>query len=239
MQFLEGEQRPYGFIMQKGTVMPHALKRESIPRRNHAQARRLDFPGRTPARATRAEALRAIIRRTPPERTIVIATTGYTGRELYALEDRPNQLYMVGSMGCASSFGLGLALARPDLQVVVVDGDGAALMRMGNLATIGTYAGPNLVHILLDNEAHDSTGAQATVSPNVQFADIAAACGYALACTGEGLALIDALFDAGEVNGPRFGHLKIRTGTLRDLPRPAVQPPEVLRRLMRHIGTTF
>ena len=62
---------------------------------------------------------------------VIVATTGYTGRELYSIDDRPNHLYMVGSMGCASSLGLGLALARPDLRVVVIDGDGAALMRMG------------------------------------------------------------------------------------------------------------
>ena len=73
--------------------------------------------------------------------------TGYTGRELYAVADRANHLYMVGSMGCAPSLGLGLALARPDLEVIVVDGDGAALMRMGNLATVGSYAPRNFRHL--------------------------------------------------------------------------------------------
>ena len=170
---------------------------------------------------------------------MVIATTGYTGRELFAIADRPNHLYMVGSMGCASAFGLGLALARPDLQVVVVDGDGAALMRMGNFATLGSYGGGNLTHLLLDNEAHDSTGAQATVSANVRFADIAAACGYAASFEGNDVALVDELLALQGLDGPRFGHLKIRTGTLENLPRPSVTPPEVLRRLMNHIGTRF
>ena len=103
-----------------------------------------------------------------PDSSVVIASTGFTGRELYALDDRNNHLYMVGSMGCASSLALGLALARPDLRVVVLDGDGAALMRMGNFATIGAYPAANLVHVLLDNEAHDSTGAQATVSASLE-----------------------------------------------------------------------
>ncbi len=76
---------------------------------------------------------------------------------------------------------LGLALARPDLRVVALDGDGAALMRMGAFATLGAYGPANLRHLLLDNGVHDSTGGQATVSPQVSFAEIAAACGYASA----------------------------------------------------------
>jgi phosphonopyruvate decarboxylase len=167
---------------------------------------------------------------------VIIATTGYTGRELFALEDRPNQLYMVGSMGCASSLGLGLSLARPDLQVIVVDGDGAALMRMGNLATIGTYGGPNLIHILLDNEAHDSTGAQATVSCNFSFAQVANACGYSLALAGNELELLDELLAASNREGPRFAQIKIRTGTARELPRPQLTPPETKERLMAHLA---
>jgi phosphonopyruvate decarboxylase len=82
-------------------------------------------------------------------------------------------------MGCVVPLALGLALARPDLRVVALDGDGAALMRMGAFATVGAYGPRNLRHLLLDNGAHDSTGGQATVSPNVSFAQVAAACGYA------------------------------------------------------------
>jgi phosphonopyruvate decarboxylase len=109
------------------------------------------------------------------ERDAVVATTGYTGRELYACADKPNQLYMVGSMGCASTFGLGLAWARPDKRVVVLDGDGAALMRLGALATLGYERPKNLVHVMLDNELHESTGAQSTVTHSVDLAQIARA----------------------------------------------------------------
>ena len=73
-------------------------------------------------------------------------------------------------MGCVTPIALGLALARPDLRVVALDGDGAALMRMGVFATIGAYGPSNLMHLLLDNGAHDSTGGQATVSSTVSFA---------------------------------------------------------------------
>jgi phosphonopyruvate decarboxylase len=158
---------------------------------------------------------------------------------LFAIDDRSNQLYMVGSMGCASSLGLGLSLARPDLRVVIVDGDGAALMRMGNFATIGSYGGANLIHILLDNEVHDSTGAQATVAGNVAFAEIAAACGYGLTGSGNDPAIIDQIFSHGPVAGPRFVHLKISAGTMENLPRPDTNPEQVVRRLMKHIGTSF
>ena len=72
----------------------------------------------------------------------------------------------------------GLSLALPGKQVLVADGDGAALMRMGNLATIGAYGGENFRHLLLDNGVHESTGGQSTVSPAVSFAAVAKACGY-------------------------------------------------------------
>ena len=238
VQYMQKQQRPYGFIMQKDTINFHKLKKNSIAdvSKRKIQCKQFITNQNT---LDRKAILERIIKHTPEKNTVVIATTGYTGRELFALADRVNHLYMVGSMGCASSFGLGLALARPDLHVVIVDGDGAALMRMGNFATIGTYAGNNLTHLLLDNEAHDSTGAQATVSSNVRFAGIAAACGYAVSYDGNDIRLLDELFAAKNINGPRFGHLKIKTGTLDNLPRPDVKPADVLRRLMQHIGTSF
>ncbi|MGH8522588.1 MAG: thiamine pyrophosphate-dependent enzyme, partial [Gammaproteobacteria bacterium] len=236
--FIEREERPYAFVMRRGTVAAHALDPERRPPHASAPGTRVEMVREQP-RPSRSEVLHRVLERTPAEGTVIIATTGYTGRELYALADRPNHLYMVGSMGCASSFGLGLALARPDLRVIILDGDGAALMRMGNLATIGAYGGPNLIHIVLDNEAHDSTGAQATVSAGVSFAKIAQACGYGASFTGDQPHVIEALFDAIPESKPLFCHVKIRTGALPDLPRPAVSPSEVVRRLMSHIGSSF
>ncbi len=238
LNYMRGQNRPYGFIMQKDTVAPHPLEKDSVTPASGG-CRRKRFPGRDKERPSRSAVLKRLIEQTPESGTVLVATTGYTGRELFALADRANHLYMVGSMGCASSLGLGLALARPDLEVIVIEGDGAALMRMGNFATIGTYGGPNLVHLVLDNEAHDSTGAQATVSVNVRFAEIAGACGYGAAYEGEDIALIEELLAARDCTGPRFGHLKIRPGTIDNLPRPAIGPPGVLRRLMQHIGTSF
>jgi phosphonopyruvate decarboxylase len=238
-EYMRRERRPYSLIMQKGTVAPHALKQQQPAITSpffEAKPQSLFTHHRRPSRN---EVLRQLIALTPGRNTVIVATTGYTGRELFALADRPNHLYMVGSMGCASSLGLGLALARPDLEVVVIDGDGAALMRLGNFATIGAYARSNLIHLVLDNEAHDSTGAQATVSAGISFARIAQACGYGLTLEGDDLALLDALFAAPAHERPRFGQLKIRTGTLADLPRPNQTPEYLLNRLMTHIDSSF
>ena len=146
---------------------------------------------------------------------------------------------MVGSMGCASSLGLGIALARPDLKVVVIDGDGAGLMRMGNFATIGSYAGNNLIHILLNNEVHDSTGAQATVGGNIDFSKVAEASGYGVCLSGNEIETIDEVFALEPQAGPVFAHLKIAAGTIDDLPRPDITPNEVLVRFMQHINSSF
>jgi phosphonopyruvate decarboxylase len=233
---LQQDRLPYALIMRKGSVAPHTLKRNPIGDRPAFNAHSQSC-FRAAQRASRTEALQQIVKWTDTPDTVVIATTGYTGRELFALCDRPNHLYMVGSMGCASSLGLGLCLSRPDLKVVVIDGDGAALMRMGNFAMIGAYGGPQLTHILLDNEAHDSTGSQATVSSRVAFAQVATACGYEVALAGDDLTLVDDLFARSSSWGAKLAHLKIRTGTIDALPRPKMTPAAVLQRLMQQIGS--
>lgn len=227
------KQTPYALVMSRGTVAPHALDSKPEKKNNTGAVRRC-FSWQDD-RPTRNQALQRIVELTPEKDTVLITTTGYTGRELFAIADRLNHLYMVGSMGCAPSLALGLALARPDLRVVVIDGDGAALMRMGNIATVGAYGGNNFTHILLDNEAHESTGGQETVSPNVLFARIAEACGYPAVAEGDDLSLIGSLLGS-YLPGPRFLHLKIKRGTRKDLPRPSSPPPVVLRRLMKHIA---
>jgi phosphonopyruvate decarboxylase len=184
---------------------------------------------------SRTEAL-AAIGAARDAREVLIATTGYTGRELYALGDEPWNLYVVGSMGSASALGLGLALHVPR-RVTVIDGDGAVLMRMGNLATLGTYAPAGLLHVVLDNEAHDSTGGQATVSRGVAFAAVAQACGYRrVGSTDDPLALRAALA-APRDDGPAFFHVRIRPGAPDKLPRPKVSPAEVFGRLRRWLAT--
>ncbi len=225
---------PFCLVMKKDSVAPYKLT--SKPKaRDIAGASAI--AGTTPdaaIRPSREEALRAVQRATTGD-DLLVATTGFTGRELYACEDRSNQLYMVGSMGCASAFGLGLAWAQPKRRVVVLDGDGAMLMRMGALATLGYERPANLVHVLLDNEAHESTGAQSTVTHSVDLAAVAAACGYPSVTRVAGADELErALRD--RTTGMRFLHAKIRQGSPADLPRPKVTPREVLARLEKHIA---
>jgi len=233
--------RPYALVMRKGTVAPYALEASGIVNGKgpgtFAAAVVEDYAGDPVDRPSRRAALQEVIARTPGDSSVVLASTGFCGRELYALEDRSNQLYMVGSMGCVLPLALGLALARPDLRVLAVDGDGAALMRMGALATAGVYGPPNLRHLLLDNGVHDSTGGQATVSGHVAFAAIAASCGYADALDTDRLESVSRWLNAPDLRGPRFARLKIRAGTPDGLPRPSMMPVDVKRRLMQHIGS--
>ncbi|MGI9309498.1 MAG: phosphonopyruvate decarboxylase, partial [Gammaproteobacteria bacterium] len=153
----EEHRLPYALVMQKGSVAPAPLK--SCAEVKVPAAVQIAKPA---AVATRRQVLEAVQEGLGPD-DLVVATTGFTGRELYACHDLPSQIYMVGSMGCAASLGLGLAIARPDKRVIVLDGDGAMLMRLGVLCTLGYEQPDNLVHILLDNGLHESTGGQATV----------------------------------------------------------------------------
>ena len=229
--------RPYALVMQKGTVAPYALKAGDEPlARPRGSASLLPLTLAPSSRASRQDALREVVARTPVGSTAVLATTGFCGRELYAIEDRPNQLYMVGSMGCVTPLALGLALARPDLRVVALDGDGAALMRLGAFATVGAYGPSNLFHLLLDNGVHDSTGGQATVSAGVSFAEIAAACGYASSLETDAVSRIGTWLSEPPADGPKFARLFTRPGSPDGLPRPSVTPVDVRTRLMQHFG---
>ncbi len=225
---MDSERRPFALIMRKGSVAKHAL--QSVPQAGSPQAQLMSIPLPT---AQRTEMLAAVQTAVGME-TIVIATTGYTGRELYALEDRPGQLYMVGSMGCAASLGLGVALARPDRRVVVLDGDGALLMRLGALAMLGNERPPNLVHVLFDNGMHESTGGQTTLSAGVDFCALASACGYPSVVTASEPDALGAQL-ATPVGQLRFIYAPIRPGVPEGLPRPIITPVEVAERLRAHI----
>jgi len=112
------------------------------------------------------------------EKGLVVANIGYPSRELYSLCDRPNIFYMLGSMGLASSIGLGLALVQKRRQTVVIDGDGSVLMNLGTLASIGNFAPKNFHLIIIDNHVHGSTGNQrGLTSMNTDLLKIATGAG--------------------------------------------------------------
>ncbi|MEJ2138565.1 MAG: phosphonopyruvate decarboxylase [Gammaproteobacteria bacterium] len=225
---MDKEHLPYALVMRKGSVAPTPLNAQPVERVPELYSGSL-----ATASATRRDVLRAIQSAAPD--AILIATTGYTGRELYACDDRPNQLYMVGSMGCAISMGLGIALAQPDRKVVVLDGDGAALMRLGAQSIVGYERPANLVHALLDNAIHESTGGQATVARSVNFCAIAAASGYPEVVSIADPAEIGATVNAA-TDGPVFLHAPTLPGVPDDLPRPTVSPAEVAVRLREHLS---
>ncbi len=120
---------------------------------------------------TRIEATRAIVELA--NGAPIVASLGHPAYDLFAAGDRPQNFYTWGSMGLASSIGLGLALARPDLRVIVLDGDGSLLMNLGSLATIGLLRPNNLMVVVMDNEEYATTGGQAT--PTAHGADLAGA----------------------------------------------------------------
>ncbi|MDD4527876.1 MAG: phosphonopyruvate decarboxylase [Candidatus Margulisbacteria bacterium] len=178
-----------------------------------------------------------VINQNKNTKTILLATTGFTGRELSEVEDSLNNLYMVGSMGCISSFALGLALTRPNKDIIAIDGDGALLMRMGNLATNGYYSPDNMLHILLDNNMHDSTGGQFTVSHNVDFVQIAASAGYKESKYVHSLEEMDECLKSWQKNKVlTFLCIKIKREVNAKLSRPKVKPFEIKDRLKKYIS---
>lgn len=123
-------------------------------------------------RMRRLAALEALYPRFEDERTVVVTIMGAVAAELQSLGHRPSFFYLQHAMGLASSIGLGIALCRPELTVVVLDGDGSVLMNLGGLTTLGRYRPPNLVHIVFDNESLLSVGGFPTATAT--GADLAA-----------------------------------------------------------------
>jgi sulfopyruvate decarboxylase subunit beta len=131
---------------------------------------------------TRLDALKAVYQHL--EHRVVVTIMGAVTVELQSLGHRPNFLYLQHAMGLASSIGPGIALARPEHRVVVLDGDGSALMNLGGLTTMARHRPPNLLHVLFDNESLASIGGFPTAtSGGSDLAGIAAAAGVPRTCT--------------------------------------------------------
>ncbi len=184
---------------------------------------------------SRLDAIRAAVAALGDEP--VIHANGYVCRESFAVADRPQNFYMIGSMGLASAIALGLAVARPDLTPVIFDGDGNLLMNLGILPLVGALAPRNLVHVVFDNEVYGSTGNQRSVSASVRLDYLAAAAGYrcvTAAVTAE--AIREAVGGALARPGPHFVLVKV---TPREAPVPRIpHPPEAIRdRFRSAVGT--
>ncbi len=225
--------RTFFFVVKKGTFGDVKLSPQSLKQVENSKLKKSSAKQSLPIRT---QALKTISDQADQD-TILLATTGKTGRELFEVEDKPNNLYMVGSMGCISSLGLGLALARPDKKIIAIDGDGSALMRLGSFATNAYYHPANLLHIVLDNNAHDSTGGQATVSHIVDFATMASTVSYPVALQVNSLEELESAIKEWKKEGQlTFIHLRISQGSPAELGRPTVKPFEVKERLIKFIS---
>ena len=158
---------------------------------------------------------------------LLISNIGFPSRELYAAKDRPENFYMLGSMGLSSSIGLGLALGLPARRVIVLDGDGSVLMNLGTLATIAHYAPENYLLVILDNCCYGSTGSQPTfTSSRTDLAAMAKAAG---------VANVRSVFDKEEIINALMGSGIVVAGVEKgnaDVPMIDLHPDQIINRFM-------
>lgn len=172
----------------------------------------------------------------------IISTTGKASRELFEIRERNGQGHQydfltVGSMGHASSIALGAALQKPGQKIWCIDGDGAALMHMGALAVIGASNPKNLVHIVINNEAHESVGGMPTVANKINLTEIAKACGYGYTvCVDNFLDLDAALKQAKGKNTLSMIEVKCAIGARSDLGRPTTTAMGNKKMFMKYVA---
>ena len=212
---------PFALVVRKDCFAPYTLKSN-------------DF---VPAEMTREQAIEQIIAHAPSN-AVFVSTTGMASRELYELREKNQQKHdtdflTVGSMGHASQIALGIALCKTHRKVVCIDGDGAALMHLGGFTTIGTQKPQNMIHIVLNNGAHDSVGGQPTVGRKINLCAAALACGYDQALS---VAAPEALLSNLKIvfasPGTVFIEVMVSKGARPDLGRPKSSPIENKRAFM-------
>lgn len=171
----------------------------------------------------------------------IVSTTGKASRELFEIRERNGQghgydFLTVGSMGHTSSIALGVALHTPDKKIWCVDGDGSALMHMGAMAVVGTNAPANLVHIVINNGAHETVGGMPTVMASTDLVAVALACGYKSAVRVDNFDDLDkALADAKQKNELSLIEVKSSIGARADLGRPTTTPIQNKQQFESHI----
>lgn len=215
---------PYVFIIRKGFF--HDYKSETKQINNYE--------------LTREETINLIMENLYDDE-IIISTTGYTSREVYEYreakkKDHFKSFYNIGSMGCASSIGLSIALQKQEKRVIIFDGDGAAIMQLGAFTTIGKYSPTNFVHIIFDNYAHETTGGQPTNSASSNFLQIALASNYK---SGEIIRTKEELFRIipyiKNKEGPLLYVIQIKMGSRSNLKRPEKEPKLYKEELLKYL----
>ena len=217
----EQDSSPVALIIKKGTLEEYTNKNQT----------------KTNYQMSREDAIKIIVDNLKGDE-IIISTTGKTSRELFEYREFLNQghekdFLTVGSMGCSSSIGFGIAI-NSNKQIIIFDGDGAALMQLGSLATIGHYKPENLSHIIFDNSAYDSTGGQPTISNSIDFGKVALACGYKdVVYVKEKKDLELAIKNLN--NGPKMIIIKVNKGARKDLGRLTTTPIKNKQDLMKEL----
>ena len=215
---------PYAFIFKKNLFHKYNTKK---PRLNKFEL-------------TRKKAINIIMENLSNDE-IIVSTTGYLSRELFEYRelrknDHHKSFYNIGGMGCAASIGLSIALQKPNNKVIILDGDGAILMQMGVFSSIGKNTPSNLIHIIFDNSAHESTGGQPTNSIAVNFLKVALACSYKSAILIKtSKKLTKTLKSLSKMEGPILLLIKISLTINSDLKRPNKKPTEFKEDFMRYI----
>jgi phosphonopyruvate decarboxylase len=212
---------PYALVVRKGTFAPYALRQEA----------------RDDTTLGREDAIRQVVERLDP-RDVIVSTTGKPSRELFehrVASGSPigRDFLTVGSMGHASQIAVGIALARPDRQVVCLDGDGALIMHMGSLAFVGQQGPANFRHIVLNNGCHQSVGGQPTAGFDIDIPAIALGCGYRRAArVGSAEELDDAVDALRREPGPALLEVRVARGSRSDLGRPTATPHQARQAFM-------
>lgn len=208
---MEKNDKPVAILIKKGSLSKAAKPLRKSVQKHHATL-------------SRENAIKILVDLTDPLDAL-IATTGKSGRELFEIRVNQQQpladFLTVGGMGHASSIALGVALQQPKRRIICLDGDGALLMHMGGLAVIGDHKPKNLIHVLLNNESHDSVGGQPTVGGKINIKSIVLACGYANYNFAYNIETIIAAWDQiKKTEGPFFLEISIKKGARHDLGRP-------------------
>ena len=167
---------------------------------------------------------------------LVICNIGFPSREFYEVKDSPNHFYMLGSMGMASSIGLGVALSQ-ERKVVAIDGDGSVLMNLGSLATIHSQNPQNFVLVVIDNECYGSTGNQCTYASTVDLKNVAEGVGFKNCFKFSDESDLKNNFNKVlKTKGPVFVHVKVKAGNA-DVPVIDMTPEEIKERFMGEINS--
>ena len=173
----------------------------------------------------------------------IVSTTGKASRELFETRVANNQSHKydfltVGSMGHASSIALGVAINKPEQKIWCVDGDGAVLMHMGAMAVLGANAPKNMVHIVINNGAHETVGGMPTVASNINLVGVAKACGYPYAVSVDSFEALDKeLADAKGRDELSLIEVKCSIGARDDLGRPTTTALENKVNFMEYLKT--